>query len=76
MRFSPTVQGVKADMKGVPWATARGSKEVMEDVEGSKEVKGGEGGVQCPGGPRGQVGLLGDPMAMGQRGGLMGLLII
>ena len=49
-------------MKGVPWATARGSKEVIEDVERSKGVKGGEGGVQCPGGPRGQVGLLGDPM--------------
>ena len=32
-------------MTGVPWATAKGSKEVMEDVEGSKEVKGG-GGVQ------------------------------
>ena len=27
-------------MKGVPWATAKGSNEVMEDVEGSKEVKG------------------------------------
>ena len=39
-------QGVKADMKGVPWATARGSKEVMEDVEGSKGVKGG-GGRGC-----------------------------
>ena len=50
-------QGVKADMKGVPWATVRGSKEVMEDVERSKGVKGGgRRGCQVSRGSKGSSG--------------------
>ena len=44
-------------MKGVPWATARGSKEVMEDVERSKGVKGGgRRGCQVSRGSKGSSG--------------------